>query len=120
MSEAKEPVALPADIFRNTTSPPVHSVTNVHVSVNVTEISVTLGRQRILISAETNIPLPTIGIEWFQSLSVNPIAAKQMYLGIARAVELYERQFGKIPEDPNFRLAPMPEGAASSAPLSRT
>jgi hypothetical protein len=85
------------------------------MTVNVSELTVTLGRFRVLINAETNTPLPNMLIEWFQSLSLNPIVAKQMHIGITRALEVYERQFGRIPEDPNFLVEPIAGGLSPQA-----
>jgi hypothetical protein len=94
-------------------APPIAHVTTIHVAVSAVEIAVTLGRGRQMIDRQTNIPLPGSAVEWFQSLSLNPIAAKQIQLALAQSVDVYERLFGRIPEDPNFKLAPLPETAAS-------
>jgi len=90
-------------------SPPIAHVTNLHVAFSAVEIAVLLGRARQVIDPTTNTPLPGSAIEWFQSLSLNPIAAKQIRGALDRAVEAYERLFGRIPEDPNFQLAPLPD-----------
>lgn len=88
---------------------PVAHVTNIHIAFSVVEVAMLLGRARQMIDQNTNIPLPGSAIEWFQSLSITPIAAKQIQLALDRAIAVYERTFGPIPEDPNFQLAPMPD-----------
>jgi|HubBroStandDraft_2_1064218.scaffolds.fasta_scaffold76168_1 hypothetical protein len=85
---------------------PTRHVTNVNITATVAEITMTLGQLHSLIDPKTRTLLPPVKTEWFQSLALNPIVAKQMYLGLGRALEFYERQFGKIPEDPSFRLTP--------------
>jgi hypothetical protein len=84
---------------------PTQHVTNVNITATVTEITVTLGQLHALVHPETKVMLPAVKTDWFQSLSLNPIVAKQLYLGLGRALEFYETQYGKIPEDPGFRLA---------------
>ena len=85
---------------------PTQHVTNVHITATVTEITVTLGQLHALIDPQTKTLLPAVKTDWFQSLSLNPVLAKQMLLGLGRAVEFYERTYGKIPEDPGFRVTP--------------
>jgi hypothetical protein len=92
--------------------PPVAHVTNIHIAISAVEIALLLGRARQVIDPQTNAPLPGSMIEWFQSLSLNPIAAKQIQLALAQSVAAYERFFGRIPEDPNFQLAPLPDTPA--------
>jgi hypothetical protein len=94
-----------ATTYANAVALPAHHVTNINISATVAEITVTLGRLHSLVDPETNAIQPAVRTEWFQSLALNPIVAKQMYLGLGRALEFYETQFGKIPEDPGFRLA---------------
>jgi hypothetical protein len=91
---------------------PVVHVTNIHVSVSAVEVAVVLGRAHQMIDPNTNAPLPGSAIEWFQSLSITPIAAKQIQSAFHQAITIYERSFGRIPEDPNFQLAPMPDTPA--------
>jgi hypothetical protein len=99
LSEAK------ASELEDLVSLPAHHVTNVYVTVSSPEITVALGRIHALLDPRTNGIGQTMRVEWFQSLALNPIVAKQLYLSLGRAVDFYESQFGKIPEDPNFRLA---------------
>jgi hypothetical protein len=79
-------------------------VTNINVTASIVEITVTLGRMHSLLDPQTNAMLSTMRVEWFQSLALNPVVAKQLHLSLGRAVEFYERAHGKIPEDAGFRL----------------
>jgi hypothetical protein len=99
----------PPSQLQNAVSPPAEYVTLTHVSATVAEITMVLGRIRALIDQNSNVVRPNVAIEWFRSLSYNPIAAKQLHLVLGVAIEFYEKQYGKIPEDPNFRLPSLPD-----------
>lgn len=87
---------------------PVDNVTVIHAALSAPEIAVVLGRGRQVIDRESNTPLAGALVEWFRAVSFSPITAKQISATLARAIEVYEGTFGKIPEDPNFHLAPLP------------
>src|ERR1700730_7464587 len=86
--------------FQSGGSPPLSSVTVIHVSLSAAEGAVVLGRARQGIDTKANAPLQGAAIEWFQSLSFSPITAKQASRALAQAIDVYERAYGKIPDDP--------------------
>jgi hypothetical protein len=96
-------------------SPPVIAATHITVTLSAAEIALTLGRGRQMFNPQTNVPAGAV-IEWFQTCSLNPVTALQLRDALARAIQIYETQFGSIPRDPTFRLA---EGAPAPAPSSR-
>ena len=109
MSETPDPPEIVVTAQKGAHVPPAVYATTVHVALSAPEVTVLLGRTRQVIDPNINSPMPNALMEWFQSISLSPVAAKQLANSLSHAVQAYERLFGEIPDDPTFTLAPLPE-----------
>jgi hypothetical protein len=96
------------------TSPPTVSASKFSLSIAAVEIIVVIGQTRT--SFDIASPEAKLATDWLAAYSMSPVAVAQLAKALANAVALYERRYGKIPEDPTFSLNA--SGPSSQPPKS--
>jgi len=94
-------------------SPPTFGATKIAVSVTPVEIVVTIGQSRQLIDSHTGQPAGA-ATEWLGSYSFSATAAQDLHMALGEALRRYEMRFGKIPQDPDIRIASSQGGEVST------
>ena len=84
-------------------APPSQGVSQFVINATPVEIMITAGVSRMV--PHTNGTM-TRAVEWLVTLAISPIAAKQLADGLTDTIQRYEKHFGKIPVDPDFKLLP--------------
>jgi hypothetical protein len=74
-------------------------------ATNPMEILIGIGLSRASIAPSPQGATLQGGVEWVACLSVSPVAAKHLQALLQATIDAYEKQFGKIPQDPAFKLA---------------
>lgn len=95
------------------TTPPTFGASKITIAVTPAEITVTLGQTRQLVDLATGQPAGQSATEWFASYSFSATAAQDLYMALGEALRRYEARFGKIPQDPNMRVASSQGGAVA-------
>lgn len=78
-------------------------------AVNASEILIGVGVSRASVNQTPQGPIMQGGVEWVVTLSISPFAASALHAILKSSIETFEKQFGKIPQDPNFKIATMPQ-----------
>jgi hypothetical protein len=86
-------------------APPTYGASRVSVTMSAPEIALTFGVMRVLIDPTTGQPGPNVALEWLATYSLSPIVALQLRDIMADIIDRYEKTFGPIPKDPNFRIS---------------
>jgi len=68
---------------------------------NAADVAVTFGSSRAVVDQSTRLPTGIV-IEWFASILMSPVLAKQLRDTLSNVIDDYEKQFGVIPVDPAF------------------
>jgi hypothetical protein len=106
----EEPSTQPETTDEQTSAPAVLGTQNVSqfaIAITPAEFLISLGH--------ACIPVPHAGpvgadvtpepyVEWLLTLSISPIAAVTLSERLRASIADYEKQFGKIPIDPNLRV----------------
>jgi hypothetical protein len=87
------------------TSPPTFGASKIAVAVTPAEIIITIGQSRQLIDQATGQTAGQAATEWFASYSFSATAAQDLHMALGEALRRYEARFGKVPQDPNMRVA---------------
>jgi hypothetical protein len=101
------------------TSPPTFGASKITIAVTPVEIIVTLGQSRVLIDSTTGQPPGQAATEWFGSYSFSATAAQDLHMALGEALRRYEARFGKIPQDPNIRVATTQAGDVATHAVIR-
>ena len=91
-----------------TTTPGTVGITQIGVTGNIAEITITVGNTVIAIGdtdEKGNVPLNSIA-NWLQTFSLSPQVALQLCERLSHALMEYQQAFGVIPRDPRFTLEP--------------
>jgi hypothetical protein len=81
------------------------NVTQTAISVTSVELLATLGQSRIVMAADSNgTPAPVVMIDWIGAISMAPAAAKAFSESLVKAINVFEKEFGAIPQDPRAKL----------------
>ena len=83
--------------------PPVHA-SRCSVSASAVEVVIAFGTTRALLDQKTGNPGSAAALEWFASIAMSPILADQTRQLLDYILKDYETKFGKIPQDPNFKI----------------
>lgn len=89
-----------------TQTPGTVGVTQIGVTGNVAEITITVGNTVIVIGepdAAGSVPLQSVA-NWLQTFSLSPQVALQLCERLDHALLEYQQAFGAIPRDPRFKL----------------
>ena len=88
--------------------PPTMNAGHIVVSMSPVEISIMLGQTRMMPVQEEKRLSATQLVEWFATLTLSPVAAKQLRDGLNIALEGYAKQVGPIPStvEPRIETAP--------------
>jgi hypothetical protein len=81
-------------------SPPTHAANRFSITGNATETLITFGSQRVLIDQATGHPQPEPVVEWLFTVSMSPVAMKQLAQFLTAYVAGSEKMFGILPVDP--------------------
>lgn len=102
---------------RGFTSPPTFGASKITVAVTPAEITITIGQSRQLIDLDTGQAAGQAATEWFASYSFSATGAQDLHMALGEALRRYEARFGKIPQDPNVKIASSPgrEGLTRTA-----
>jgi hypothetical protein len=86
---------------------PTQGASQFALAVNPNEILIAVGQSRLVIAqpAVGSPPAPQALQEWFLTLAVSPHAAVVLSASLKSAIEVYEKQFGKIALDPALKIA---------------
>jgi hypothetical protein len=80
-------------------APPTVNAEHFAMILSVNEFLVSMGTSRVGMTMNAGQPMPVQMIEWFQTLSVSPQAARQLMIMLEDAVKTYEADFGSLPRD---------------------
>ena len=83
-------------------SPPTVAASKFSLSITAVEIIVVIGQTRTVFDIAS--PEAKLATDWLAAYSMSPMAVAQLAKALGNAVALYEKRFGKIPEDPTFSL----------------
>jgi hypothetical protein len=84
---------------------PTQGVSQFMVSVSANDVLVTVGQGRVAVVADSQgNPSALPHVEWLMSLSMSPSSAKALLQGLASSLDAYEKQFGKIPQNPKLQI----------------
>jgi len=93
---------------------PRESFTHVGLAANVHEILLMFGRTDQQVDLGTN-SLVVLGIEWVRICALTPVAAKVLMSGLNVLIDRYEKEHGKIPDDPVVQVRLQePDGSSQS------
>jgi hypothetical protein len=84
---------------------PTQQVSHFTGAVNPTEILIAVGQSRVSISASPQGPVGSSSVEWLACLSMSATAATMLLQVLQRSIAVYEEKYGKIPQDPNFKIS---------------
>ena len=101
------------------TSPPTFGASRITVAVTPAEIIVTIGQSRQLIDLDTGQAAGQAATEWFASYSFSATGAQDLHMALGEALRRYEARFGKIPQDPNIRVASVQAGEVATHSVIR-
>ena len=81
-------------------------ISQVGITVTATEFLMMLGQTRMVVVNEGNSSAPSFSpaVEWTAALSLAPTVAKAMPESLEKSINYYEKNFGKIPADPNAHI----------------
>ncbi len=82
-------------------APPVQAASQVALSMNLHEVSVTFGQTRPTIDPTTGVLSPQPAIEWLLTITLSPTSARNLMDGLGLALGEYKKRYGEIPVDPN-------------------
>ena len=85
-------------------SPPTYSGSRVSVAMASMEVMLTFGLTRQMIDPQTGAPGNVSGIEWLASYSLSPTTALQLREVLDFILKEYQKKFGRIPRDPDFKV----------------
>jgi hypothetical protein len=71
---------------------------------NGNEFLLAFGTSRLTMASAAAGAAPQHHVEWVAALSISPMAAVQLAEMLRINIVAYEKKFGKIPADPNFKL----------------
>ena len=85
-------------------SPPTVHATQLSVSMNVAEVSLTFGQLRQLIDPRTGQPAQQTGLEWLLTVNLPAPVVELLYDSLGSVLRAYRQRFGAIPRDPNVSM----------------
>jgi hypothetical protein len=91
-----------------TSLPLTENVSQFAIATTPAEFLISLGHARLAmpqggpVGNPHDTPEPLV--EWMLTLSISPIAAVMLSEGLKAKIGAYEKKFGKIPVDPDFRV----------------
>ena len=81
-------------------APPSQGVSQFVINATPVEIMITAGVSRMVPHTSGTM---SRAVEWLVTLAISPIAAKQLADGLTDTIQRYEKHFGKIPVDPDYK-----------------
>lgn len=85
-------------------APPTQGASSFAITLNANEFLLSIGHSRVTFVDQAGVPTPVPVIEWFMTLAVSPTAVSQLSMALQAGIASYEKQFGKIPVDPNLKM----------------
>jgi len=102
-----------------TQNPPVlapENYTSLGVTLTASEFIVTLGQTRVVITVGADgSPNPVLVSDLTKAISLAPNVAIGLAKSLTAAIEVYEKNFGKIPTDPKASMSVSEQSLTESA-----
>jgi hypothetical protein len=85
---------------------PTQGASHFAIAISPQEILLSLGHTRVMmVAAAPGAPVfPSPIQEWFLTLAMSPTSTVMLMAQLKSSIEVYEKQFGKIPIDPKFTV----------------
>jgi hypothetical protein len=84
---------------------PTQQANHFSLAMNGSELLLAFGLTRLAMVPTAMGDTPESHVEWVATLSISPTAAVQLAKMLNANISTYEEHFGKIPADPNFKIA---------------
>lgn len=85
-------------------APPVAHASRFAIATSAADINVSFATMRQVINTKTGMPGEFGALEWFITVAMGPTAASHLCQALQHTLAEYEKKFGKIPQDPQFKI----------------